>query len=372
MKYSIENIYLHCGQYDSYCSFEFYSYSNAYIKYGNNVHGIIVYDPVERKNLEKLIQNRTIESSTDGVIKIDAGNKDFNKISLLKEGFLVSDIFRLSVVGGIGTKAYGISNEDKEIPFTINVPFEADGKTEEDWLKMELMIFARRIDDGIKLLPEELLRYNTISFILNEDEIIPEELFDSEISDINQDALFWILTHKYKKSLRTGDLLISNEEYTKMNELFNKRKIMRLEIIKKQLGISSKQIAEFRESNPDDYNGLMQSILQFETRSITYLGFSKPIYWNFERYIHIFLRHYKSFFIKASTKGQGTNFQYVYKDILRLIGIIIKNNKKEIEESWREGKEFRKFGRQGYYYNGNYYSFRISENGKLLQFHPQE
>lgn len=373
MKYSVENIYLICGQFDSYCTFEFYPNSNAYNKYGNNVHGVIIYDPIERKSLEQLINSKTIESLIDGIIKINTGNKDFDKrISLLNEGFLVSDISRLSTVGGIDAKVYGVNDRDKKIPYTINVPIENQDHTYEDWLRLELTILNHRIKDGFKLLPQELLRYNTIVFILKGDEIIPEELFDSEINDINQEALFWILSYKYRKSLKTGELWISIPEYIKMKELLNERKIKRLEVIKIQLGISNKHIDEFRKSNPDNYKFLIQSILKFEIKSITYLGFSKPIYWDFDRYIHIFLRHYKPFFLEVSTKGQGTNFQYIYKDILRLIGIIIEKNKEEIEESWRQGKEFRKFSRQGYYYNGNYYSFRISESGKLLQFYPQE
>ncbi|MRX46639.1 hypothetical protein [Pedobacter puniceum] len=369
MKYSIESIYFQAGQYDAYCLVEFYYGSNAHLKFGKSIHGMLVYDSEERKNLERKISLELSEIPfTDGFVRFNSSD---NIEELLNEGFLVSEVERFATVGGIGPKVYGISNE-KEIPNTILVPFSNRDSNLESWLLLELRNFNNRIEANNTLLPEEILRYNTIVYILKGEEEFPVELLDENSLTVKSDALFWILSHKYKNSLESGKLKITPEEYLQFRILLASRKTSRLEIVKRQLGISDKQLKEFENSSPDNYKEFIGLILRFEITAITFNYFSKPIYWDFDRYIHIFLRHYKSFFIRSSTKGQGTLFLYSYKNILNLIRIVIEHNKKDIEEAWLHGKEFRKSGRQSLYFNGNYFSIRINANGKLTQFHPQE
>ena len=75
----------------------------------------------------------------------------------------------------------------------------------------------------------------------------------------------------------------------------------------------------------------MSVIYSFEDEVLTLWGWKKHVYWDFERFIHIYMRHYKNFLIHESSKGQGTGFQYTRKDIRRIINIALDANKKAIE-----------------------------------------
>ena len=94
-----------------------------------------------------------------------------------------------------------------------------------------------------------------------------------------------------------------------------------------------------------------------------------PIYWNYESYLHIYLRHCDELEIEGHFENK-TKFQYTQKDIRRILKIAIENLKDKINEKLKEGKEFRIWGDRSIYFNGNHYSLHIlkscsiSSNGK--------
>src|SRR5688572_29602229 len=51
--YSIQDVYKFGGQMDYYLVFEFYPTSDAYIKYGESVHGHVIFRRQERPRLER-------------------------------------------------------------------------------------------------------------------------------------------------------------------------------------------------------------------------------------------------------------------------------------------------------------------------------
>lgn len=140
-----------------------------------------------------------------------------------------------------------------------------------------------------------------------------------------------------------------------------------MDYIKKHLGISSKVISDMILNDTKKYITLVQSAWMFETETLVYLGPKACIYWDFESFIHIFLRHNPDFFIPASTKGQGTPFQYAFKDIFRVAKIVLERLRDDINAKLSAGKQY---VINGHYYNGNHYQVRVDTNGKLMQFHP--
>lgn len=378
LAHSIENIYIQAGQYDRYSIFAFYPNSSSFLKYGGEVYGYIIYKPSERKELEKVLELTIDEmTSTDGLVHLDGAlrNSQLNKL-LLDDGFMASDIMRLSCMDSRPIKKVYGEQTNKEIPNTITVPISSKVNDVDDLLHMEWKLLDMRLRNGTPLIREEMQRYCTLIYILN-----PENLSDRELNEYLKDpltevfhpeVLITILGHKYERSIHTGVLHITTEEYFKLNSLLKNRRISRFDVIKRQLGISQAQIKEFKETNPEEYDELARRVVGFKTEVIVKVGSRYPIYWDFDRFIHIMLRHYKGFFIGGSTKRPGTSFQYIYKDIIRIIEIIIKIHLSEIEEAVSQAKEYRKYQDHGYYYNGNYYTFRISKDGKLMQFHPQE
>ena len=94
----------------------------------------------------------------------------------------------------------------------------------------------------------------------------------------------------------------------------------------------------------------------FETETLVYLGPKACIYWDFERFIHIFLRHNPDFFIPVTTKGQGTHFQYSFKDIFRVAKIVLQQLRDKINAKMSFGQPF---VINGHYYNGNHYQVEL-------------
>ena len=96
-----------------------------------------------------------------------------------------------------------------------------------------------------------------------------------------------------------------------------------------------------------------------------------PVYWDYEGYLHIYLRHCDELSIEGHFQNK-TKFQYSQSDIKRLLKIAIKKLKPQINESLKNNKEFRISGNKTLYFNGNYYSLHILDNGKIAAFHPME
>ena len=75
------------------------------------------------------------------------------------------------------------------------------------------------------------------------------------------------------------------------------------------------------------------------------------------------------YFIHFSTY-KGTHFSYTDKDIRRVICGVLDSLRVEIQAALSSGKRYDKYGDQGYYFNGDYYTLRIEETGRLMTFFP--
>lgn len=302
--HSIENIYIQAGQYDWYCSFDFYFNSEAWNKYEGSANGLLIYTPTERTKLESIINSSEI-SFSDGIIKLDTGEQNEEKKKLLiEEGFKASDIRAFYTVGPRPSKSYG-ENTVKEIPNTINIDFQSNDDPE-SLIEMEQLIFNKRLEENGILLKSEWTKYATNSYLLDNSIGVNSLMINIANDELLPEAELLILAYKYKKSLHSGSPLITGEEYKRMSTLITSKKNERIKIILRQLGISRNQFLDFATKSPSEHKELIRSIIQFEDRPLVIWGCVIPIYWDFERYTHIFLRHYRKFYISHSTKGQGT------------------------------------------------------------------
>jgi hypothetical protein len=365
--HSVEDIYAFSGQEDKYSVFTFYPTSESFKKYGDMVYGWLQYRKKERDALEEKIKKTPYER-TDGKIILEGALQDEAKNILLKtEGFLASEVMKFHNMNHHDSreKQYGKPGT-KKIPNTINIKFDP---TRTDPYAMELYITGNKIKDGYKVPNHDLTSYYAVIYALDPtnipDDVKEAYLFQEDKKTLTEEAEFKILEVKYHKKNATP------EDQKRLGQLIAKRRIDRFKIIEKQLGISMKKIIEHGESNPTLFVDMYNAVMHFKTDTLTAYKTDYPIYLDFERYAHIYLKHYDKFFIPASTL-KGTPFQYSYKDIRRLLTLIIENLRDKIEETLSEGKEYRKYSDQGYYFNGNYYTLRISPEGRVLQFHAQE
>ncbi|MES2277289.1 MAG: hypothetical protein V4592_14775 [Bacteroidota bacterium] len=365
--YSIENIYTQVGQYDRYAIFQFYPGSAAYQSYGSTVYGDVLYTPSERERLKTVIQSDNDNHSNGQVfLKGALRNKELNA-QLKTIGFQASDISHLSTMDIDSVKNEYDNRTTKRIPHTVNIDFESGSFSTEKALEY---IYDSRLSSGPPLIPYEQQKHITLKYLFDKssvtEDVFQMHLFDPATGYFFNDVtitVFKFFHREMPSDIKTRSIFF---------QALTKRRNERIKIICKQLGIAKKHLDTFKADNPQGYAELMQVVIGFEPETIPVWGWRHSIHWDFDRFIHIYLRHYKDFLIKGSSKGQGTNFQYRYKDIRRVIEIVLKNNKEAIEAKLDAGRPFDLYDEQGYYYNGDYYTFRVDKNGRLMQFHPHE
>lgn len=123
--YSIEDVYKFVGQYDSYCSVEFFPGTPAHEKYGESIHGLVWYRKKDREALDMAIATANYKRN-NGIIYIDSGSQDKTLNHALQyEGFEASDIKTLYRVGGENPRVYKQTG-NKEIPNTINIKIDSN------------------------------------------------------------------------------------------------------------------------------------------------------------------------------------------------------------------------------------------------------
>jgi hypothetical protein len=368
-QFSIEELYAMYGQYDNkFVSIEFHKFSESALKFGRNIEGVFVYYKSEREKLEELI-NADIVPRTNGMVKIDCSNQnnlsDDIKTDLLNNGFKSGDIHEILSVNLPVVKSYNKSGK-KEIPNTINIPFDP---TNFDPNKMNLWLFSQRINDGGILIEEEMDKFCGLSIYLKPDSEHYDLVHKYTFNDKGQKKP-GVRFYELEAKLYYTD--ISPEELFEFNELLKKRSIKRTELIRKEIMRSTnKTIEQFEIEYPDIYSEIQKSIYRFDAESLEYYDMTIPIYWDYESYLHIYLRHCEELNIEGHFENK-TKFQYKQKDIRRILKIAIEKLKHRINERLENGKEFRIYGDRTLYFNGNHYSLHILSNGRVAAFHPME
>ncbi|GAA4204007.1 hypothetical protein GCM10022289_21140 [Pedobacter jeongneungensis] len=367
IRHSIQNIFVQVGQYDRYAIFDFYFGSEAYKKYGNTVYGYIIYSPSQRAKLKQEINSDAI-GDDDGLVLLDGALQDTKINEMLQiEGFFAKDISRLSTFDLDPIKNQYDNTDKKEIPNTINIDFTPSLFYGE---RMRLNLFRKRMEKGIPLIAAEKRAYYSLLLLLDKNELTDQDrkdfLINPKTGYVYDDVIITTMN-----TLVYGDRENSPLKST-LNKALSNRKKERVAFICRHLGVAVKHIDKLRAENEEAWMELMRLVYGFEDETLTLWGWKVHVYWDFERFIHIYLRHYKKFLIEESSKGQGTGFQYTLKDVRRIITIVLGANKDAIESRLLEGKGFHIQNDKGYYYNGNYYSIKIDPTGRLMQFHPQD
>lgn len=368
-QFSVEELYAMCGQYENkYISIEFHKFSESATKYGRNIAGVIIYTKREREELEKVLSEKTIPR-TNGMVKIDCNKHDElteqQKSELQEIGFKSGDIYQVLASNLPLVKSYNKAGR-KEIPNTININIDP---SDTDINKTYLYLFSQRINNGGKLIPEEWAKFCGIGLHFEpssaDSELIKKVAFD-ENGNLRPIVRFYELEAK----LYARD--ISKEESQELNAFLKQRREFRTEQIKKEIKKSTnKTLEKFKEEYPEIYDEIQKSIVQFDTETLYYHDTVKPIYWNYESFLHIYLRHCDELGIEGRNEGK-TKFQYTQKDIRRILKIAIENLKDKINERLKDGKDFRVWGDKTLYFNGNHYSIHILKDGRVSTFHPME
>lgn len=366
-QFSAEELYAMYGQYDKYISIEFHKFSESAQKFGRNIAGTIFYRKSERQGLEETISKENVPRTND-YVKIDCSNfdklTDEQKVQLIEVGFKSGDIYEILASDFPKEKLYNQTGRKELRTINVNIdPTDFDPNRAYSWL------YGQRIKKGDILIDEEWAKFCGITLFLEPG----SEKFDLMIEkgfDEHGNKKPLVRFYELEAKLHGSD--ITKEELLELNEFLKARKDERTVLLKNELKRSTnKSLEQFIEEYPDIYKELRKPILQFENESLEYHEMVTPVFWDFESYLHIYLRHCDELGIEGHFEDK-TKFQYDKDDIKRILKIAIEKLKPHINEKLKEGKEFRVYGDRTLYFNGNHYSLHILSNGRVAAFHPME
>ncbi len=367
-QFSVEEIYAMYGQYENkYLTIEFHKYSESAIRFGRNISGHLYYNKSEREELEKIISDLNVPR-TNGLIKIDCSHdnklESHQKAELYQNGFLSGDIYEILSVNQPNIKSYNQAGK-KEIPNTITINFDP---TDFDPNRAYLWLYSKRIENGDILIEEEWAKFCGLSLFFEPNSEQLDLIQKHGFNDGKRKPL--VRFYELEAKLYATD--ISGEEIFEFNEFLKARRIERTEAIKNEIKRSTnKKLEQFESLYPVIFQELQKSIIEFETESLEYYEIETPIYWDYESYLHIYLRHCEELAIEGHFENK-TKFQYNQKDIKRILKIAIEKLKPQINEKLKNAKEFRIYHDMTLYFNGNHYSLHILSNGRVAAFHPME
>lgn len=365
MTYSQEDIYKFTGQYDKVVSVSFRHGSVAREKYGDYITGTFHYTIAERENLEEIIAVDDYQK-TDGLIKFKVG-KGINELTqqqigdLEYEGVLASDIIEiLSFVKPVENE---FSKSDiRNLPDPITIESDFSGIDEEE---LTLWTNNQRLKNGYKLIPEEINRHNGILLRKYENQMPEEHLRNFknvDTGEIKEKLKYHYLNSKYYK-----DLLSEDEKVQFENEI-KKEADYKITTLRKELQKSQEKWKEVGINYKEALAWLIHFSSSFRPERLTHGKI--PVWWDYESLLHIYMRHVSETQIGERFESK-TVFQYKFKDIKRVIEAVLKNTEDEIINHFTNNpsKDFKKVGAQSVYFNGDYYAFHISPDGRLRTFY---
>ncbi len=357
--FSVQKIYNDYGKFDKVVVITFMDGSISEGIYGKQITGQFHYTHGDRLRLEKN-EYVTISSPAKArfniLIKRGYNSELIDKTSHV--GIIIEDIkevFTLPREENNLFKESGI----RSLPEPITVEYSGT----ENMDLVSLGFYKRRMEDNQELLEYELDRYAALMMVYKP-ERIDTEFSKQFILDENGDPKKSVLFEKCSIEYISGHIdEITEEHHDLMKWKFDW--INRLVVSElKRVGIqSNKELYEFLWL----HNFLHEFGIQF-TPEILLFG-PKLIYLDLESWLHIFLKHAKPL-MQGKHVQSRTPFQYALNDIFMLLQHIINQIKDEIEKHYREKGQV-EFTKRGIYFQGDYYTVKISSVGRIETIYKQ-
>lgn len=362
-KFSRESMYIEFGQFDNVATFFFKPDSDAYNKYGHYITGAIRYSKKDREQIEANIED---SKDTYGKVRINylLNDKDEEtKLELRKYGFECKDIIRIIYLPSNRENKFK-KKERRRIPNIIKIPVDTKG------IKYTNLFFGlidRRLARGEKLIDEEIYELIGILMAQNERKIPPHLLdeFNLDPEELRYNDRVW---YHYFKTLEE-ERELTEEEKSTFRGLRNKIHLDRIGVIRKELDENGNGIDPQKVSQ-EALRLLFIKIDTFKFERLLQIEF--PIFWDFESFVHIYLRHAEELQIAKGFQDKSV-FQYEVKDIRQLIQSVLGKTKNAIKKHFSNSPEekFTRHGSMAIYFNGDYYCFDISPKGRLVTFYKQ-
>ncbi len=367
MNFSSEEIYQMFGQYDKFVSITFQYGSEAINKYKPSLMGTFKYTLEERQQLAETISKQN-NQRTNGHVKFIPSDLDVltdsQRTELDKNGFQSGDIFEISSFREPLQNRFDIKGK-KEIQNVIKVSFDPSGTSLQ---RLELYNLTSRLKAGYKLFSDEENKYWGYKLFFNADQVSKDDLkklIDPLTGKVKEEIRFYQLKAEYFNTEYTDTPKINDE----LSNLLKKRSKANIDLLKEDLKRSSERLTEIGKKYNDNLRVIIKYCLEFEDEVL--LPYELPIWWDFERFLHIYIRHVKETKIGERFEDK-TVFQYKFRDIKRIISGVLRSIYKEILQHFKDNptNTFKRLGKRSVYHDGNYYRVEIEPSGRLVTFHP--
>jgi hypothetical protein len=365
MNFSYEEIYSLYGQYDTFVTLEFHHNSEPFRMFKPTLMGTFKYTLDDREKLQAIIASDNIPRTNQPIKFVPSSleNLTNEQVEILdKKGIQNANIACISSFNWPRENRF-IINGKKDIPNTLEIKFDSS-----DWDSAiyKLGFYNSRLLSGHKLIPEEEFEYFGLQLFYNPDQFngeLKKKLIDESTSKIKEPIRYYQLMTKFLKS----DL--TKGEDAEFKEITSRRTKIKLDILVEEIKSSTEKLKDIAVKHKDTLYTLINICSQFEDNVL--LPYDIPIWWDFERFLHIYIRHVKE--TKVGERfTEKTIFQYKFRDIKRIVKTVIERVYDEIIQHFKEKplKNFRRMGTRSIYYDGTYYRIEIEPNGRLITFHP--
>jgi hypothetical protein len=365
--YSLEDIFHDYGQFDAPVELTFADGSESFKKYGRMLYGTFTYTSDERKALQKVIEAKPIKH-TDGKSRFSPSDVlkevDENlKIDLDKDGVLNTDIILIRSLNLPRTNRYTTEGV-RQIQNQIVVEFDPGGLTVD---QMKVGYLRMRVNAKSPLIKEEWEQYCGLELFHNSKrlgEVMARGVVPKDVDEKRIRCYF--LETKFLHSKLT------DEEQNELDGLVTEQAKAKAKSLFAELRKSHENMKDLAVQYGEYLPKIAAIAVDFETETI--LPYQFPIWWNLERFLHIYLRHVTETNVGDRFAGKSL-FKYSFRDVRRIVSAVIKQEYEAIEKHFLTDKNsgnFRRQGRRAVYHDGVYYRFEIDPTGLVVVFHPEE
>lgn len=359
--YSLERLYEIAGKEDRVVTVSFRAGSDSEREWGDSLTCLFLYTERERINLME-----KFKKGENNYGKVRARYLLFelidDKVEKLKvEGFDSKDVVEVLVAPQFNPENVYRADTQRKLN-KIEIPYEPQSPLDE--LKFELGVLCHFLQDGMILTPSENIEF--LAFRV---------LFGAELTDLEKALVFDAEGKIHNNEVALQYLLfksrlteLSKEKHLALIKLEALKIDERMSYLDSQLHEMGSSLDKLKVENESVYNHITHKVQTFNERRLNSVG-RFPVFLDYIGYIHIGLRHILEWRFSDYYADKHV-FQFQENDVIFVLQRVID----EINEDYQTIKaerldfQYRKYGKNSLYLNGDYYMIHIADNGRVENF----
>ncbi len=358
-KYFIENIYELVGREDRVATVSFFPDSESFKLYGYQITVVFLYSQKDRFLLDESIKDKKTETPAYVKAKYLGFKLPEDSVNHLKDhGINTEDIVSIQTIYGFERNTFH-SEEKRHIKTHIIKMTSKPKGGDYDWIYG----FAKKqVKEGVDLSPNERDLYLACKYYYEPDQLTEYE--KSEMFCDTGDKLKDNIEREYL-AIKYHRLEINDDELKRHVELYFSLSKERNAVLDKYLIQSGSSLKKLEAENKELAKELKGKVLSFKDRSLNF-GNKHAIYLDLDGYLHIFMRHVEEMKVNEHFAHKD-NFQWNLDDVMTVIQHVVEYVNPEFQDyvENNKGNQFKKYGDESIYFEGDYYAVYIAANGRL-------